>query len=49
MGLIKKAAKGTLAVSTLGMSVAAERGVKAAARGVSGMVQVLSGREAHTA
>jgi Short C-terminal domain len=39
MSFIKKAAKGTLAVGTLGASVAAERGIKAAAAGVNGKVQ----------
>lgn len=39
MALIKKVAKGTLAVGTLGASVAVEKGARAAARGVSGKVE----------
>jgi len=39
VSFIKKAAKGTLAVTTLGASVAAEKGFKAAAVGVKGKVR----------
>lgn len=39
MGLIKKVAKGSLAVGTLGASVAVEKGAKHAAHGISGKVR----------